>query len=121
MGTRKQLINKSGYFYILVFLAWISVSTSVYAAMLTEKGKQEETTVCDEEREELLQTFFPEEEAEEKQEPFEVKIFDELGEEVFSWFVNPTEGINDLHLLRYLNRSSFVTETQGMRIYVLHD
>lgn len=121
MVTRKQLINKSGYFYILIFIFWISISTSVYAAMLTEKGKHQAELMTEEEAEEILQTFFPEDDQEEHKEPFEVKIFDELGEEVFSWFVNPTEGINDLHLLRYLNRSSFVTETQGIRIYMLHD
>ena len=119
-------MSKASYVYILVFMCWVTLSTSVYATMLADRPFAETDSIqaAGKGAEKLLQTISssqsePEQVQQEK--PYEIRIFNELGEEVFSWFVDPSEGINDINLLKYLSKSSFLTESNGVRFYLFEE
>ena len=123
-GKNKQ-ISKARNVYILVFMCWVTLSTSVYATMLADRSRVEEgdsIQVVGKGAEKILQTITqPQSEQVASEEPYKIRIFNELGEEVFSWFVDPKEGISDINLLKYLNKSSFLLEQNGVHFYLFKE
>lgn len=127
MPGKNQQISKTSYVYILVFMCWVTLSTSVYATMLADRSRVEEGDsihVVGKGADKILQTLGePQSESEQvaSEEPYKIRIFNELGEEVFSWFVDPKEGISDINLLKYLNKSSFLLEQNGVHFYLFKE
>ena len=125
MPGKNQQISKASYVYILVFMCWVTLSTSVYATMLADRSRVEEgdsIQVVGKGAEKILQTITqPQSEQVASEEPYKIRIFNELGEEVFSWFVDPKEGISDINLLKYLNKSSFLLEQNGVHFYLFKE
>ena len=124
MPEKSYKVSKSTWFYLMVFATWVTLSTSVYASMLSETAEAVELAAHKgKDKGQVAEKADTEEVAEESRatSPYEIRIFNELGDEVFSWFVDPVEGIEDIHLLRYLNKSSFMTESNGVRFYLLRE